>query len=39
LPFGDATFHAVLSTLMLHHLPRKVRQQCLSEISQPSGKW
>ncbi len=32
LPFGNATFDAVLSTLMLHHLPRKVRQQCLREI-------
>ena len=32
LPFAGATFDVVLSTLMLHHLPRKVRQQCLSEI-------
>ncbi len=32
LPFGNSTFDAVLNTLMLHHLPRKVRQQCLSEI-------
>ena len=32
LPFADETFDVALSTLMLHHLPRKVRQQCLSEI-------
>jgi len=32
LPFPDARFDAVLSTLMLHHLPRKVRQQCAREI-------
>jgi ubiquinone/menaquinone biosynthesis C-methylase UbiE len=41
LPFADATFDAVLSTLMLHHLPSKVRQQCLSEIRRvlkPEGR-
>jgi ubiquinone/menaquinone biosynthesis C-methylase UbiE len=41
LPFADATFDAVLSTLMLHHLPRKVRQECLSEIQRvlkPGGR-
>src|SRR5262245_45135847 len=41
LPFRDATFDTVLSTLMLHHLPRKVRQQCLSEIRRvlrPEGR-
>ncbi|MCA1652445.1 MAG: methyltransferase domain-containing protein [Acidobacteria bacterium] len=32
LPFPDAQFDVVLSTLMLHHLPRKVRQQCAREI-------
>ncbi|HLQ45656.1 MAG TPA: class I SAM-dependent methyltransferase [Planctomycetaceae bacterium] len=32
LPFPDAHFDAVLSTLMLHHLPRKTRQQCAREI-------
>src|SRR5579863_987030 len=31
LPFADGTFDAVLSTLMLHHLGRKTRQQCLRE--------
>jgi ubiquinone/menaquinone biosynthesis C-methylase UbiE len=41
LPFADATFDVVLSTLMLHHLPRKVRQECLSEIQRvlkPGGR-
>jgi ubiquinone/menaquinone biosynthesis C-methylase UbiE len=32
LPFPDAHFDAVLTTLMLHHLPRKARQQCAHEI-------
>ena len=32
LPFPDARFEAVLSTLMLHHLPRPVRRQCFAEI-------
>ncbi len=32
LPFAGGTFDAVLSTLMLHHLGRIARQQCLSEI-------
>jgi len=32
LPFPDAHFDAVLSTLMLHHLPRNARQQCAREI-------
>lgn len=32
LPFPDSQFDVVLSTLMLHHLPRKVRQQCAREI-------
>lgn len=32
LPFPDGRFDVVLSTLMLHHLPRKTRQQCAGEI-------
>ena len=32
LPFPDGRFDVVLSTLMLHHLPRKTRQQCAREI-------
>lgn len=32
LPFPDAQFDVVLSTLMLHHLPRPVRQRCMQEI-------
>jgi ubiquinone/menaquinone biosynthesis C-methylase UbiE len=32
LPFPAETFDVVLSTLMLHHLPRSVREQCAREI-------
>jgi len=32
LPFPDRRFDVVFSTLMLHHLPRKTRQQCAREI-------
>jgi ubiquinone/menaquinone biosynthesis C-methylase UbiE len=32
LPLADRQFDAVLSTVMLHHLPRKSRQQCAGEI-------
>jgi ubiquinone/menaquinone biosynthesis C-methylase UbiE len=32
LPFPDSQFDAVLATLMLHHLPRKPREQCVTEI-------
>jgi ubiquinone/menaquinone biosynthesis C-methylase UbiE len=32
LPFPDQRFDVVFSTLMLHHLPRKTRQQCAREI-------
>lgn len=41
LPFPDRTFDAVLSTLMLHHLGRKARQQSLCEIRRvlkPGGR-
>jgi ubiquinone/menaquinone biosynthesis C-methylase UbiE len=41
LPFRDAQFDVVLSTLMLHHLPRKGRQQCAGEIRRvlkPGGR-
>jgi len=32
LPFPDRRFDVVFSTLMLHHLPRKTRQDCVEEI-------
>jgi ubiquinone/menaquinone biosynthesis C-methylase UbiE len=32
LPFADARIDTALSTLMLHHLPRTVRQQCAREM-------
>jgi ubiquinone/menaquinone biosynthesis C-methylase UbiE len=41
LPFADGTFDVALSTLMLHHLGRKTRQQCLCEIRRvlkPGGR-
>ena len=41
LPFPDTQFDAVLSTLMLHHLSRKARQQCACEIRRvlkPGGR-
>lgn len=41
LPFADQQFDVVLSTLMLHHLPRKVRQQCVREVRRvlkPQGR-
>jgi ubiquinone/menaquinone biosynthesis C-methylase UbiE len=41
LPFPDAHFDAVLSTVMLHHLPRNARQQCAGEIRRvlkPGGR-
>ena len=41
LPFPDAQFDAVLSTMMLHHLPRKARQECAREIRRvlrPGGR-
>lgn len=41
LPFPDAHFDVVLSTVMLHHLPRKAREQCAREIRRvlkPGGR-
>lgn len=41
LPFPDGHFDVVLSTVMLHHLPRKARQGCASEIRRvlkPGGR-
>jgi ubiquinone/menaquinone biosynthesis C-methylase UbiE len=32
LPFPDARFDVVLSTVMLHHLPRKIRQESVHEM-------
>jgi ubiquinone/menaquinone biosynthesis C-methylase UbiE len=40
-PFADGQFDAVLSTLMLHYLPRTARQQCAGEmrrVLKPSGR-
>ncbi len=41
LPFPDGKFDAVLSTVMLHHLPRKVREAGVREIRRvlkPGGR-
>lgn len=41
LPFPDAHFDVVMSTLMLHHLPKAVRQRCAREIRRvlkPNGR-
>src|SRR5437667_417911 len=41
LPFPDAQFDAVLTTVMLHHLPRKARQHCVAEmrrVLKPGGR-
>jgi ubiquinone/menaquinone biosynthesis C-methylase UbiE len=32
LPFPDRRFDVVFATLMLHHLPRKTRRECATEI-------
>ena len=42
LPFQDATFDAVLSTVMLHHLPRPARKELALEIRRvlrPGGRF
>lgn len=41
VPFPDQTFDTVLSTLMMHHLPKPLKQQGLTEIARvlkPSGR-
>jgi len=41
LPYQDAEFDAVFSTLMLHHLPRGSRGECATEIARvlkPGGR-
>lgn len=41
LPFPDAHFDVVTSTLMLHHLPGKLRSRCAAEIRRvlkPKGR-
>ena len=41
LPFSDGQFDTVLSTLMLHHLGRKARQECAHEVRRvlkPGGR-
>jgi len=41
LPFPDAHFDVVLTTVMLHHLPRNARQQCAAEmrrVLKPGGR-
>lgn len=41
LPFPNASFDVVFSTLMLHHLPRPAREQCAREIQRvlkPGGR-
>lgn len=41
LPFRDGEFDVVLSTLMMHHVPRAARQDCVREIRRvlkPTGR-
>ncbi|HZP07122.1 MAG TPA: methyltransferase domain-containing protein [Terracidiphilus sp.] len=42
LPFADGQFDVVLSTLMLHHLPGKLRSRCAAEVRRvlrPGGRF
>ncbi|HKA60450.1 MAG TPA: class I SAM-dependent methyltransferase [Gemmatimonadales bacterium] len=42
LPFRNAQFDVAFSTLMLHHLPRNAREQCLREVRRtlkPGGRY
>lgn len=41
LPFAGGSYDVACSTLMLHHLPRPVRRQCVSEMARvlaPGGR-
>lgn len=41
LPFPDARFDVVLNTVMLHHLPKNAREQCVGEmrrVLKPGGR-
>ena len=41
LPFPDSRFDVVLNTVMLHHLPRTARQECVGEmrrVLKPGGR-
>lgn len=41
LPFPDGRFDAVLTTLVLHHLPRRAREQCgreMARVLKPGGR-
>ena len=42
LPYGDATFDVVLSSLMLHHLPKETRRAGVREVGRvlkPGGRF